>query len=86
MIVRLYSLYDKKTQLFSSPFAAVNDETAVRMIRTLTLDTATTVGQYPEDYDVWRLGLFDDASGAIADRDSLKLGNCAFIGAEQEAK
>lgn len=87
MIVRLYSLYDKRTQLFSSPFAAVNDDTAVRMVYGLLNDRSTTVAQYPEDYDMWRLGMFDDASGLVSDRDTEKLGNIAFFKKrEQENK
>lgn len=63
MIQRAYSLLDSKAQLFNTPFFAVNDATAVRIVADTASDLATLVGRHPEDFVLYHVGTWNDANG-----------------------
>nr|QJB19633.1 MAG: nonstructural protein [Microvirus sp.] len=64
MKLNVYSAYDAKSELFMSPFMAVNDGTAVRLFGGVVRDSNTLVGQYPDDFQLFHLATFDDKTGA----------------------
>lgn len=65
MLVKAFSLLDTKSGLFSLPWFFPHDANAVRAVRALGLDKATTVGQYPSDYVLYCIGEFDDSVGLL---------------------
>lgn len=65
MLLNAYSLYDRKSLQYHAPFFAVADGAALRMVTDLVADPNTTVGRHPEDYVLYRVGAWDDASGSL---------------------
>lgn len=62
----IYSVYDKKACVHTSPFFAVNNETAVRSFYRLANDNRTDVNMFPDDYALYRIGEFNSDHGSVA--------------------
>lgn len=63
MVLRAYSIFDKKALCYHPPFFAVTDGSAVRSFSDLANDVATAIGRHPGDYSLWQVAAFDDSSG-----------------------
>nr|QJB19137.1 MAG: nonstructural protein [Microvirus sp.] len=62
-----YTLYDIKALTYNAPFFTMNDALAKRMLSELVTDPNTIVGRHPSDYKLYKIGMYDDATG-IFDR------------------
>lgn len=60
MKMRVYSIYDIKAEEYGPLFLAKNDDVAGRMIKNQFKDLL-----YPQDYDLYCVGLFDVESGYL---------------------
>lgn len=68
MISRMYSLYDKKTQVFDKPIFAPNDETIIRSVKNAFTDERSKDIPFitnPEDFQVFLIGTYNDNTGTI---------------------
>ena len=65
MQINFYTLFDKKAVVFSSPFASANDVFATRAVTLIANDLSHSVGQFPADYGLFKIGTFDDADGSF---------------------
>ena len=65
MKINMYSVYDKKALVYSQPFTAINDEVAQRIMKNCVDNPEHNYGLNPEDYQLLRIGEFDDQEGAI---------------------
>lgn len=65
MKLHAYCVYDRKALVYNAPFFAVSDGSAARSFSDLANDKSTTVGRHPNDYVLFRVGSFDDASGQL---------------------
>ena len=65
MLLHAYALYDVKSETYGLPFFAVNDAIAVRTSYDGYLMADSTVSRHPEDFTLYRLGLYDDCRGVI---------------------
>lgn len=63
MKLKVFSVFDIKSELFSAPFYMNTAGEAVRAFRDLVNDKATMPGKYPADYKLVCLGSFDNESG-----------------------
>lgn len=63
MQLRVYSIRDAKTETFSNPFYNHTHGEAERNFKTAINDDKTKLGQYPEDFDLYYLGKYDDNEG-----------------------
>lgn len=79
MILKVYSLLDMKAGAFAQPFYMLHDAQAVRAVVELAADLSTTVGRYPADFALCRLGTFDDASGMFGNPMVENLGTVASL-------
>lgn len=66
MILNAYALLDMKAGAFAPPFFMHHDAQAVRAVTELGQDMNTTVGRYPSDFALCRIGVFNDQSGQLA--------------------
>jgi len=66
MIKNIYSVFDKKAQLFCAPFYSVNDQTALRDFTRAANDQDSDINRYSLDYSLYYIGSFDDESGHIS--------------------
>ena len=65
MIWKMYSIRDAKAEIFKPPFFKSTHGEAERDYRTLCNDTQSLVNRYPEDFDLWFIGTYDDTSGKM---------------------
>ena len=61
----IFTVYDKKACIHTSPFFAQNKETAVRSFFRLSNDSRTDVNMFPDDYALYCVGEFHDIDGSI---------------------
>lgn len=69
MKLNIYSIYDTATGAYMRPFFAPADGMATRSFKDIATDATHEVGKHPEDYSLWRLGIFDDNKGTITPED-----------------
>lgn len=65
MKLKVYSIRDAKAEAFNPPFYKHTHGEAERDFHQLAKKSDSMVAQYPEDYDLWYLGDFDDQSGKV---------------------
>lgn len=65
MKLRMYSIFDRKAEVFNAPMCFVNDGICQRAL-TQIIPNDADMSKFPEDFDVYYIGDFDNASGAMA--------------------
>lgn len=65
MITKAYSVYDRKTLVYSPPFYAPTDGAAMRIISDAAGDVNSQLGRHPMDYVLFYVGDFDDLKGIL---------------------
>lgn len=60
----VYSIYDRATMDYSTPFFAVTNEAALRAVKG-AFNSQSQLVLYPSDYVIYVLGEFDSESGSI---------------------
>ena len=64
-MLKLYSIKDTKGG-FSAPFLAQNDALAARNVKTvINSQKGSPENLYPEDFELWYIGEFDEITGII---------------------
>lgn len=63
MILKAYSIRDQKGEIFHPPFYKKTHGEAERDFTTLCSDDKSTVAMFPEDFDLYHVGEFDDNTG-----------------------
>lgn len=63
MIKQIFSLYDKKGQIYTTPFFFSQVGEATRALDGIVNNGQTQVSQYPDDFAMYKIGEFDDVSG-----------------------
>lgn len=63
MIVNMYAFFDKKATVYSVPFFFNHDVYAFRAASEIAKDPGTPMGRHPSDFDLVRLGVFNDSNG-----------------------
>jgi len=71
----LYSVLDLRSAIFANPFISVNDMTALRDFGNAVNDPSTTLSKNPEDYQLFKIGSFDDTLGVISTCDRQLIAN-----------
>ncbi len=65
MKLNIYSIFDTASGLYSRPFFTLSDAEAIRSFSDITQDAEHPIGKHPEDYTLFRLGVFDDTTGLL---------------------
>lgn len=65
MKLQAFSVRDSKSETFGPLFFKHTPAEATRDFTTLVNDPQSTVSQFPEDYDLYHHGEYDNLSGAI---------------------
>lgn len=65
MKLKMYSIRDQKSEIFNVPFYKQTHGEAERDFRTLVNDQKSQVNIYPEDFDLYYIGTYDDNSGIV---------------------
>ena len=67
------SVYDKAVDAYMRPFFCKTEGEAVRMFEDICLDDTQPLGKHPEDYSLYRIGVFDDHSAVLESCDPVCL-------------
>lgn len=63
MIVRGFTVFDKKAECYARPFWVGTEAEALRMFQDEANDRESAIGKHPEDYALFSLGLFNLVTG-----------------------
>lgn len=70
MTRKVYTVRDSKAEVFNNPFYQTTHGEAERTFKALAQNKESMVGKYPEDYDLYYIGEFDDVKGNIMTLDT----------------
>lgn len=70
MLLKMFSIRDSKGEIFNPPYYAKTHGEALRSFKTLSNDPKSTINQYPEDFDLYFLGEYDDQTGKLKPNDT----------------
>lgn len=66
MVLKVFSIFDVKSAIFSQPFFSSNNVTALRSFSDLVGESGNQVSKHPEDFKLYCIGDFNDNSGGLA--------------------
>lgn len=78
MRLTMYSIFDTASKSYMRPFFCAADGEAMRLFADIVNDGEHPVGKHPEDYSVFRIGMFDDNKGSLHPEDP----ECLAVGLE----
>lgn len=61
--MNIYSIRDDKAEAFMQPFYSVTHLTAMRSVEQAANDPESQIGRYPQDFQLYHLGEFDETTG-----------------------
>jgi len=70
MELKCYSIRDSKAEIFNPPFYKKTHGEAERDFATLCRDPKSLANQYPEDFDLYYCGDYDDITGKLRPLDT----------------
>lgn len=79
MEMRIFSIFDKKTNVYGRPFFAVNNGSAIRSISDEMERPESALGRHPSDYCICSLGSYDDLSGSIDPENVVVVMECSQL-------
>lgn len=63
--MNIYSIRDNQTGHFNVPFFQVNDAAAIRLVGMMHDEQQSFVSKFPQHFDLYNVGEFDQQSGEI---------------------
>lgn len=72
MIMKIFTVFDRKVGAHLQPFYARSDGEAMRMLKETVLSGQSKLSQFPEDYHLYSLGEFDDQTGELLPNDRVE--------------
>lgn len=82
MILNVYSVFDSKLASFGRPWYEMTDASAIRVFSDAVNDNSNPANQWykhPEDFSLYKLGVFNDESGEIETDKPLSLVTASAI-------
>lgn len=74
MMLKMFSVYDIKSESYMTPFFFPAVGQAVRAFKDLVADKRSTIGMHPEDYKLVHIADFDDSNCEIVPTGVVSLG------------
>jgi len=65
MILKMFAIRDSKAEFYNQPFFQKTHGEAERNFRSLATDEKSQISKYPEDFDLYYLGEYDDQTGQM---------------------
>lgn len=75
MLLLVFSVYDSKAEAYMRPFFAETKGLAVRAFRDSVNEAGSQMHVHAEDYTLYWIGAFSQATGALEPRNPDSLGN-----------
>jgi len=79
MMMYAYSILDSKTGMFSQPWFFNHDQTAFRTVNEAAKDPNSNLYKYPEDFHLYKIGVFDDNTAELAPTPLQAMGSIASL-------
>lgn len=70
MELKMYSVRDSKSEIFNQPWFQKTHGEAERSFTELVNDDKSMISKYPEDYDLYFLGIYNNDSGLVKPLDT----------------
>lgn len=70
MEMKMFSIRDAKAECFNQPFFSKTHGEAERNFIQLAKDQKSFVSQFPDDYDLYFVGTYDDQTGTLRPLDT----------------
>lgn len=70
MQLRVFAIRDSKSEVYGQPFFQHSSGEAERNFKTLVNDPKSTQHMYPEDFDLYEIGSYDDQTGKMTGLDT----------------
>ena len=70
MLLKIYSIRDAKSEVYNTPFYQKTHGEALRSFMEVSTDKQSQVSKYPEDFDLYHLGEYDDNTGQTSPLDT----------------
>lgn len=74
MIVKAYSIFDVKADVFHAPFFTGTHGLAIRNFKDVANDKNSSIGKYPADFKLVCIGSYDDSRGVMEPLEHESLG------------
>jgi len=74
MKLNIYTIFDQASASYMRPFFTTADQQALRSFKDIATDADHEIGKHPEDYSLWRIGVYDDNTAKITPEDKECLG------------
>lgn len=65
MVLKMFTIRDQKSELFHKPFFKTTHGEAERDFTQACNDPQSTIHKFPEDFDLYYLGTYDDNAGSF---------------------
>ena len=65
MLHRMYTVFDVKSELHSTPILLATEMQALRSFTNMANDPSNDVGRNPEDYSLWWIADYEDTTGTV---------------------
>ena len=65
MKTKIFTVYDSKAEAYLPPFFMASTGSAMRAFEDSIHDTTTQFAKHPEDYTIFELGTYDDATATF---------------------
>lgn len=63
MLHKMYAIYDRKVMTYRFPNFVRSEGAAIRSLQTAVTDLSTEIGRYPNDFELYEFGIWDDERG-----------------------
>lgn len=65
MKLELFTIFDRSTKTHSALLVSVNEMTAIRQVHNIVKNPQSPIGEFPEHYEVYEVGKFDEDSAEV---------------------
>lgn len=70
MELKVFSIRDAKAEVYNQPFFKKSHGEAERDFQELVKDEKSWISKYPEDFDLYFVGIYDDQTGLFKSLDT----------------
>lgn len=70
MVLKAFSIRDQKVGVYNMPWFKTSHGEAERDFRTICNDEKSKINMYPEDFDLYHIGEYDDNTGVFKPLDT----------------
>ena len=63
--MKIYAVFDDKARVYGTPQFMLTDGIAIRTLADVVKEPSSMIAKHPEDFSMYELGSYDEASGKI---------------------